>query len=100
MMQNTKKMPMYRQHLGGGSPVDICAPLWCSWVHFGGNCVTWNLLRGASGGLEGSLEGLKGVFTASWPSLGALQQRLRGLLEPLWGLSRKTSIFTAIGALP
>ena len=33
-------------------------------------------------------------------SLGALRKRLRGLLEPLLGLLRKTSIFTALGALP
>ena len=33
-------------------------------------------------------------------SLGALRERLWGLLEPLLGLLRKTLIFTALGALP
>ena len=88
--KTSKKMPMDRHHVGGGSPVEICAPLLCSWVHFGGYCVTWNLLRGASGGLEGSLEGRTGVFTASWNLFGCFQKRIWDLLELLWELLRKT----------
>ena len=76
----SKKMPMYRHHFGGGSPVEICAPLRCSWVHFGGYCVTWNLLRGASGGLKGSLEGCAGVFTASWNLFGCSSKAYLGSL--------------------
>ena len=71
---------MDRHHFGGGSPLEICAPLLCSWVHFGGYCVTWNLLRGASGGPEGSLEGRTGVFTVSWNLFGCSQKTHVGFL--------------------
>ena len=66
-------MPMGRHSFGGVSHVEMCAFLLCSWVHFGGYCVTWNLLRGASGGLEGSLEGRTGVFIASCNLFGCFQ---------------------------
>ena len=81
---------MDRHHVGGGGPVEICAPLLCSWVYFGGYCVTWNLLRCASRGLEGSLEGRRGVFNASGNLFRCFQKRIWDLLELLWELLRKT----------
>ena len=91
-------MHMYRHHFGGGSPVEICAPLRCSWVLFGGYCVTWNLFRDALGGLEGSLEGPKGVFTASWNLFGCSSRVYLGSLGAcLEALARNIDIYGTWG---
>ena len=81
---------MDRHHFGGDSPLEICAPLLCSWVHFGGYCVTWDLLLGASGGPGGLAGRSYGCLYCFLEPLSLFPKRIWDLLEPLWELLRKT----------
>ena len=84
-----------------GSLKRVCAPLRCSWVHFGVYWVAWNLFRDDSRGLEGSLDGLKAVFTASWNLFGCSSKAYLGSLgTPLGALAQDIDIYCDMSLTP
>ena len=75
----------------------ICFALGCISAFIGSPGTSFGMLQGVSRPLWKVLRvSLLLLGTVS----GALGGHVWGLLEPLWGLLRKTSIFTALRALP